>query len=138
MNVLKIRKVNLLIFFVCVILCLINRKLNCYSSGYLHWFLTCYFNDIVGAIAFTSYCDIITYNAKDTKYRLDTLWKIELLLLFCGLFWEFITPLYRKDTVGDIFDIFAYCFGGVLFMLLKNISKHNRKKIQTEKIDSVS
>ena len=95
-----------------------NRNFNCYSSGRIYWFLTCYFNDIVGAIAFSSYCDVITFNAKNVKHRIDTLWKMEIVLFISGLFWEYITPIFRKDTVGDAFDILAYCLGGVIFWII--------------------
>lgn len=49
--------------------------------------------------------------------KLIKLWEIELLMLFCGLFWEYLTPLFRKNTVSDIFDVLAYMVGGLIYWM---------------------
>ena len=82
------------------------------SNDAVRWFMCCYFNDIIGSITFASYTDLMMGLKKKA---LDALWKIELLLLCCGFFWEVITPLFRKNTVADIWDIAAYLFGGFLY-----------------------
>lgn len=82
------------------------------SNDAARWFMCCYFNDIIGSITFASYTDLMMGLKKKA---LDALWKIELLLLCCGFFWEVITPLFRKNTVADIWDIAAYLFGGFLY-----------------------
>ena len=74
--------------------------------------MCCYLNDIVGSITFAAYTDIILGSR---NWKLDSLWKVELLLLGCGLFWEFITPLFRKNTVTDGWDIVAYLTGGLIY-----------------------
>lgn len=38
---------------------------------------------------------------------------VSLFLLACGLFWEYVTPLYRPDAVSDPFDLLAYWLGGM-------------------------
>lgn len=120
MITLRISKKKLAVFFISIGICLINRKVSIYTSGVIHWFLTCYFNDIIGTIAFSAYCDIISDNT-NLKYQINRFWKMELLLLFCGLFWEYITPLFRTDTVGDVLDIVAYLLGGALYWLMKKL-----------------
>ncbi|MBP3330820.1 MAG: hypothetical protein J6L89_08315 [Clostridia bacterium] len=65
-----------------------------------------------------SYTNIIT---EFKKVRLIKLWQIELLLLGCGFFWEYITPLFRKETVSDMWDIAAYMLGGVIYWAVNKV-----------------
>lgn len=37
---------------------------------------------------------------------------------FCGISWEYVTPLYRKDTTTDVWDIFAYMIGDLIFWFI--------------------
>lgn len=85
------------------------------SIDLMRWFLSCYFNDIIGGITFIAYCNIIFdyYNKK-----MANLWQTEFLLFCSGLFWEYITPLFRPNTVTDILDIIAYMIGGLLYWLI--------------------
>lgn len=78
----------------------------------IKWFMTCYFNDMIGGITFCAYCSIVL---KMGHRQLKKLWHIEMLMFCCGIFWEYITPLYRKNTISDIFDIVAYMIGGVIY-----------------------
>lgn len=50
-------------------------------------------------------------------------------MLFCSFFWEVITPYFRVDTVADIGDVFAYCFGGFLYwrIIIKDDNNVNKK-----------
>lgn len=128
MITLKISKINLLIIIVCVLSCIINKRCLGLTEGIVNWFLSCYYNDIVGAIAFSAYCDIISSNSMVQKYKINKLWKLEIILLICGLFWEYITPIIRTDTVSDIFDILAYLSGGIVFWLVKSIHLKIKRK----------
>lgn len=128
MITLKISKINLLIIIVCVLSCIINKRCLGFTEGIVNWFLSCYYNDIVGAIAFSAYCDIISSNSMVQKYKINKLWKLEIILLICGLFWEYITPIIRTDTVSDIFDILAYLSGGIVFWLVKSIHLKIKRK----------
>ena len=89
---------------------------NKISIKVIKYFMCCYFNDIIGGITFTAYCNLvfIFHNKKINK-----LWHYELLLLFAGLYWEYLTPLFRKDTVSDIWDIVAYMTGGIIYWLIQ-------------------
>jgi hypothetical protein len=46
------------------------------------------------------------------------------LALSAGLFWEYITPLYRNST-GDPLDLVAYVFGALLYCL----SIHSKSRV---------
>lgn len=39
-------------------------------------------------------------------------------LLACGLFWEFVTPLYLPRSVSDPWDVAACCLGGLGMLAL--------------------
>lgn len=41
-----------------------------------------------------------------------------LFLLFCGLFWEVVTPLYLPRSVGDPRDVAAVWLGGMSLLAL--------------------
>lgn len=106
------KKGNLFIIIITLILYGINQKVKMYIPfKYLKWFMTCYFNDVIGGMTFTAYCSIVfEYYHKQLK----KLWHIELLMFSCGIFWEYITPLFRHNTVSDPYDILAYMLGGLL------------------------
>lgn len=84
----------------------------------LKWFLSCYFNDIIGSITFMSYCGIVLeiFHRKMLKLH-----QIILLMFCCGLFWEYITPLFRSNTISDPFDIVAYILGGTIYWGITNL-----------------
>ena len=77
--------------------------------------MTCYFNDTIGGMTFVAYCSIITC-FRDRRLR--KLHHIEILMFFCGIFWEYVTPVFREGTVSDPYDILAYMLGGFLYWLI--------------------
>lgn len=81
----------------------------------IKWFMNCYFNDLIGGITFTAY---VNYIAILYNKCLKKLWHIELLLLCCGIFWEYATPLIRPNVTCDNWDIVAYMIGGFLYWLI--------------------
>lgn len=88
------------------------------SHEYLRWFMCCYFNDVIGGITFIAYTNAILHFS---CHSIKKLAYIELLLFGCGLFWELITPLFRKNTVADPWDIIAYMVGGVIYWIITKI-----------------
>ncbi len=94
------------------------------GSSFDFWFLLCYFNDTIGGITFTAYCNIVfsIYNRKMVR-----LWQIELLLFIAGLFWEYVTPVFRTYTVSDAWDIVAYMMGGLIYWLITRKEQYGNK-----------
>ncbi len=80
--------------------------------------MVCYFNDYIGSISFVAFCNALSKKFCHREF-FDGLFKILLLLLCCGLFWEFITPMYRKGSVTDLGDIVAYMSGGISYYFLR-------------------
>ena len=110
------RKKNLIIIGITVALYIINRIVkNSIPIEAIRWFMTCYFNDTIGGMTFMAYCNIVFsfYNRRIIK-----LWQIELLMFFCGIFWEYLTPMFRANTVSDIWDVLAYMIGGFLYWII--------------------
>lgn len=82
-----------------------NKVINLFCNGYL--------NDILGTTIFLLYLSIVLSFLKKTftfKFA-----HIVYITLFCGILWEYFTPLYRYDTVSDPIDIPAYMVGGIFF-----------------------
>ena len=110
------KKKNLFFIGITIGLYCVNQVIKLHINvGWLKWFMCCYFNDMIGGITFVAYCNIVFDFYKKKMIRL---WQIELLMFFSGIFWEYITPLFRKDTVSDIFDICAYMVGGFIYWIL--------------------
>lgn len=40
------------------------------------------------------------------------------LMLLCGVFWEYITPLYLPRSVSDPWDLLAYWLGGMAYLFI--------------------
>lgn len=99
--------------------CIINKfKIVAVDNEYIMYFLNGYLNDILGTIVFLLCLSIVlSFLSKEFTFKLV---HVELIVLICGILWEYVTPLYRKDTVSDPFDILAYTFGGLLFWYVCN------------------
>ena len=111
----NIRK-NIFIIVITIVLYISNQFIkNKLQTDILQWFMTCYFNDIIGSITFVAYCNVMLGFC---RRKIIMLWHIELLMLFCGVFWEYITPIFRKNTTSDVFDILAYMLGGFIYWLI--------------------
>lgn len=39
-------------------------------------------------------------------------------MFFSGVFWEYVTPIFRQNTVSDVWDILAYMAGGFMYWLI--------------------
>ena len=78
-----------------------------------------YFNDVLAGVVLLALVNILL--------RLGRLPPLKKLLpclglcLACGLFWEFVTPLYLPRSVSDIWDIAAYMAGGGIWWLIYKI-----------------
>lgn len=122
-------RINIIIFSLSLFLYLLNRLLlKDITEGLIHWFLVCYWNDITGAIAFSAFVhSVIFYYSKKEIHLLG----IIVILLICGLFWEIITPLFRKNSVCDFWDIIAYEAGGIIYYLSIKLYEKHLPKIKT-------
>lgn len=119
-------KKDIKIIFITLILYFINQMIkDDIPFGYLKYFMVCYFNDLIGGITFMAYCGIIF---RMGKKQLEKLWQILFLMFLCGIFWEYITPLFRHDTISDIYDIIAYMLGGFIYWCITNVKFRKTKE----------
>lgn len=96
--------------------CIMNKcNALAFGNGVLAYIMRCYFDDIVGSIIMLM---MITMLFPLISNNMRKLYQIELFMFVCGLFWEFVTPLYRRDVTADLLDIIAYMFGGMCFWMI--------------------
>lgn len=85
-------------------------------NEFIRYFMNCYFNDIWGTTAFwLGLSSVLAFVKRDFSFKF---YHIAILTFLCGLFWEYITPIYRKESVCDPIDIICYLFGGTMFWYL--------------------
>lgn len=96
------------------------------TAGLLHHFLKCYFNDVLAPIWVLSYSNILLRKKKIAMVRLS---EILSFTFCCGLIWEYFAPLVKESAVTDIWDLFAYIWGGIIFWFLQKIYLKGTDKI---------
>lgn len=82
-----------------------------------HWFMQCYFNDILAGILLNAFAQIMLTN-KDFKY---TPYRGLCLTIVAGIFWEYIAPLFNSRSVSDPLDIIAYLAGFIILTIINKI-----------------
>ena len=114
-------KTNLLdtviIIIVSVMYLLNNRYIKIATSGILHEFFVCYFNDLMAPMFMLAYSNILldTVNRKFSK-----LIHIVMFCLVVGIVWEFVAPLVKKYADFDSIDILCYLVGGIIYWKVQN------------------
>ena len=96
------------------IICLFNKySVDALDYKHIKGFLCGYLNDILGTVIFLLYlCIVFSFLKRKFIFRY---FHIIIITFLCGIFWEYLTPIYRTDTISDPWDILAYMFGGTLF-----------------------
>lgn len=103
--------------FVLCVVCMANKlHLFVFQGECIDYFFRCYFNDMVGTIFFFLYLSVVR-SFLNFKF-VFRLMHIVGMTLFCGVLWEYVTPLYRNDTVSDPWDMIAYLSGALCFWFL--------------------
>ena len=93
------------------ILYLINQKILKLTN---YTFFKYYFNDLLAPIILLSYSNfLLNFYNKTIKGK-----NIYIFISICGIFWEVITPLLKKDSVGDIMYFAMYILGASIYMIL--------------------
>ena len=99
--------------------------------------MNCWFNDIVGGCTFIALVNLLL---SWYGYRtFSNIIYISAILLLCGIFWEYVTPLFRHSTTSDPYDILAYISGGIIYTIILKINayvKIRRQNTYTIKPDS--
>lgn len=112
-------KKNACLIIITLFLYMVNQLIKTeISNEVIRYFCICYYNDTIGSITFIAYCNLVLKNCGKS---LDKLYKIELTLFLAGIFWEYITPIFRSNTTTDILDIIAYMIGGYIYWIIYKI-----------------
>lgn len=112
--------INATILIVTFIVYLINQKILKLTN---YTFFKCYFNDLLAPIILLSFSNFLLnlYN-RTIKGK-----NIYIFISICGIFWEVITPLLKKDSVSDILDFVMYILGASIYMILLRGWKNGKK-----------
>ena len=122
----KLIQVSLLIGTTALLLYIVNRI---YLKGVLNWvFVQHYFNDVLAGMVIVAFVNILAVLGNQRRLLLIRFFRILLFTSVCGLFWEYITPLYLSYSVADPLDVLAYMSGGVLYWgIIRITTKKNFK-----------
>ena len=89
------------------------------TDGVLHHVLAWYAADaLAGAMML---CILNGLLIADRKPPVRQFGLATMFLLGCGIFWEVVTPLYLKRSVGDPWDVLACWLGGIAIYVLDRI-----------------
>ena len=91
------------------------------SGGPLRRFLAWYFADLLAGALLVMLLDWLLERCGRPPVR--RLLPATVFLLACGLFWEYVTPLYLPRAVSDPRDLAAYWAGGMTWLLWRRVSK---------------
>lgn len=113
-------KRDLLIFIFCFILYGLNEYIFKGLDVQLHWFFIGHYNDVLASIILLSYSSllIVIFAKREIKNFL----LCSFLILLVGLFWEYVTPYYKKST-PDPFDIVAYYIGFLIYWFFVKLTR---------------
>ena len=103
------------------LLYIVNRF---YLKNILDWlFIQHYFNDILAGMLIVAIVNAMAILGNQRRLLLINLVRILLFTFMCGVFWEYVTPLYLTYSVSDPFDIAAYMFGGILYWSIIQVGR---------------
>ena len=86
-----------------------------YIAVQLNWsFAQNYLNDVLAGLLVVAVVNILALLSNEGRLLLTRLGRVLFFTLLCGVFWEYVTPLYLHYSVSDPFDVAAYMFGGFL------------------------
>ncbi|MDD4564227.1 MAG: hypothetical protein PHE79_01880 [Eubacteriales bacterium] len=83
-----------------------------------------YFNDMLASIVLLSYSNflLLLINKELRKLRY-----IYLIILICGVIWEIITPIFRRNSICDLYDFLAYFVGATIYCFInQGIAKRTK------------
>ena len=87
-------------------------------------FLSGYFNDLLAGAAILAIANVLWELTPFAPGRPFTRFQWALVTVVpAGLFWEYVTPLYRLSSVSDPYDLLAYLIGGLVFWSLIRIMR---------------
>jgi len=107
---------NSLIFITAVFLHLLNRFFLLNIDNYcLHYFFSCYFDDLLAPLLLFSYINLLLsiYNKKiySLKYLI-------VFILLVSIVWEYLIVFAKPTSVSDPIDVLCYVLGTVIYWMI--------------------
>ena len=109
---------NLGIMLSCVLVYLVNQ--NLLKSITSNFVVAGHLNDFLAMIILLSYSNILILCCGKKMSVLCTRLRVMPFALAVGLFWEYVTPLYKSST-SDPYDLLAYLLGAEIYLLLLRV-----------------
>ena len=82
-------------------------------------FFNYYFNDLLAPILLITYSNfLLSFQNKEIKGI-----GVFIFIGVCAIGWEFITPIFIKTSVSDLWDIVMYLSGASIYIILKKFLK---------------
>lgn len=111
------------VLLICICLFYLNDRfligfVNKMSPGsFSSYIMRCHVIDAIGGCAFLAYANLLLDLVKP-EARFKKMRSVLVLILFCGLFWECVAPLFVPGSIGDPIDVVAYIFGALIYFAL--------------------
>lgn len=118
------RSENFIIFFISVILYLLNKFIILNINNYtLHYFFSGYFDDLLAPLLLFSYINLLLsfYNKK-----LYSLKYLIIFILIVSVIWEYLVPLIKPTSVTDPKDVLFYILGTFIYWLIHKGLNHKK------------
>ncbi len=112
---------NIVVILICVVVYFANQLILKSSIG--GDFVMYHLNDFTAIIALLAFANLSATVMNPFGGRsICTLRHTLIIALFCSLFWELLTPLYKTSTT-DWRDIVFYLLGALLYWALRHTKK---------------
>jgi hypothetical protein len=88
-----------------------------------HWFIHAYFNDMFAPVVLLAWANLLIILTGRVDRLIHRPAPALLIVIPAGLYWEYVTPLYRHSSTTDPCDLVAYLFGAVLYLCLFTLGR---------------
>lgn len=113
---------NAVVLVSCFLVYLANQY--CFKRLSDHFIIHGYLNDFLAMPLLLSYSNILIFVGKRHRILLTTLKSVIPFTILVGLFWEYVTPLYRSSKCCDPYDLIAYILGSLMYWTIVKTFKH--------------
>ncbi|MNI12726.1 hypothetical protein D3C73_659200 [compost metagenome] len=107
---------DMIILGLCMALYVLNEIWFKAATTSLKWFFTGYYNDLLASPLLISYSNILLIIFLKKPYF--NFIGLSIFILLAGVYWEYVTPLYKTST-PDPYDILMYYLGFIVYWIVR-------------------
>ena len=117
-------KADVIILIVSLMLYGINRLFlkEIIINPSFSYLLRCHVNDFLGGVCFIAYTDLVLAYSKYSIWIINSYTVAIVIMLTCGILWEYVFPLIYPRGVSDPLDIIAYVSGGMTCVFIRKMT----------------